>query len=97
MTEDRPPIADLLREARHRAGLTLAALADRTGLLSSRISDIEHGRKPTYPAALDALTEALGMDRDEAYIAAREVPPEIIDALSTNLPALRRLRHEPGL
>ena len=44
---------------RHR-GLTLRALAERTGIAVSYLSEIERGRKPGSVAALTRIAGALG-------------------------------------
>jgi HTH-type transcriptional regulator/antitoxin HipB len=40
-----PPIGELLRAAREKAGITQAELSERTGLPVSRISEMENGKE----------------------------------------------------
>ena len=50
-----------LRHHRREAGLTLAALAGRTGLSASALSLIENGRREARVSTLTALAQALGV------------------------------------
>jgi transcriptional regulator with XRE-family HTH domain len=54
-------VAQAIREQRERLGLTLRALAARSGVSSSMISDIERQAKSPTIATLSALAEALGV------------------------------------
>ncbi len=79
-----------LREARHRAGLTLQQLAERTGCTKGYLSQIENGRRDTAPSR--ALLE-----RFESALA---IPPgsltALADWLATPEPVKRqveRMRH----
>lgn len=53
--------ADLIRRARERSGLTQAALAQRSGVPQSVISEYETGRRDPSVTALDRLVGAAGM------------------------------------
>lgn len=48
-----------LREERKRQGLTLMALAIRTGINPSDLSAVELGRRPAYPGWRRRIAEAL--------------------------------------
>ena len=50
-----------IREARKRAGLTQAALAERIGLDQSGVSRIERGERPVTVDVLVAIARALGV------------------------------------
>jgi transcriptional regulator with XRE-family HTH domain len=52
---------DLIRDARKRAGLTQAELADRSGTSQATISAYEHGAKTPTPATLERVLGAAGM------------------------------------
>lgn len=70
-------IARRIRELRDAAGLSLEALAERSGVSRSNISLIESGRSSPTAVVLDKLTSALdttlaGLFQDEA---ARAAPP----------------------
>ncbi len=54
-------IADRLRELRDAQGLTLAALAERSGVSKSNISLIERGESSATATVLDKLSAALGV------------------------------------
>ncbi len=53
-------VAEILRAARARAGLTQAALARRAGTSQATISAYEHGRKEPSVATLGRLLAAAG-------------------------------------
>jgi predicted ATPase/DNA-binding XRE family transcriptional regulator len=58
---------DLLRRYRIGAGLTQEALAERAGLSSRGIADLERGvRRFPYPSTLRLLAESLGLTPDQA-------------------------------
>jgi len=64
---------ELLREARKRGGKTLGDVADFLGFKVSYISDIEHGRRPPWPAAkVIAVAGFLGFDEMALLRAAAE-------------------------
>ncbi|GAB3371704.1 helix-turn-helix domain-containing protein [Massilia agri] len=54
-------IASRLRELREAQGLTLAALAGRSGVSRSNISSIERGESSATATVLDRLSAALGV------------------------------------
>lgn len=54
---------DAIRRARERAGVTQVELASSTGLSQSRISALERGVNPPSIAQLDAIEDALGIER----------------------------------
>ena len=54
-----------LRVWRDHRGLTVAALATRSGVGASYISEIETGKKPGSVAALKKLATALAVDLDD--------------------------------
>jgi len=54
-------IATRLRELRDAQGLTLAALAERSGVSRSNISSIERGESSATATVLDRLSAALGV------------------------------------
>lgn len=93
---DRLTIGPMLAAARERAGLSQRQLAASTGVAPSAIGTAE-SQSVVYPAILDRLIPALDLDRDEAYHAAGRIAPEILDALTADLPTVRRLRRELGL
>lgn len=55
-------IGQQLRTLREIAGLTLEALADRTGLPTEELDDHEHGLMPVPLARAVILSESLGVD-----------------------------------
>jgi transcriptional regulator with XRE-family HTH domain len=74
-------VADAIRAQRGRLGLTLRALAARSGVSSSMISDIERRAKSPTIATLAALAEAL------------EVPlPALVDTAGSGAGAIQVAR-----
>lgn len=59
---------DNLRKARQRAGLTLRALSERSGVHAATICDIEQGRnrRPGYDKVV-ALARACGVSPDDLW------------------------------
>jgi transcriptional regulator with XRE-family HTH domain len=65
-------IAERLRELRDAQGLSLAALAERSGVSKSNISLIERGESSATATVLDKLSAALGVTVASLF----ERPPE---------------------
>lgn len=97
MTTATPTLGTMLREARHAAGLSQVDLSERTRIDQAHISRLENDKMPLYPALLDALIDALALDRDLTYHAARRLPGELRDALALDLPLMREVRDRLGL
>jgi transcriptional regulator with XRE-family HTH domain len=55
------PIADIVREARRRAGLTQAALAARAGVPKSTVGRIESGARTPSVELVERLVRAAGL------------------------------------
>ncbi len=93
--------ASVLREARHRAGLSLRALAVRAGTSHSTLAAYEAGRKTPTVDTLDRVLRAAGFELDgeltrsvggpDAAARGRELV-EVLD-LAAHFPA----RHSPTL
>jgi transcriptional regulator with XRE-family HTH domain len=56
------PIADIVREARRRAGLTQAALAARAGVPKSTVGRIESGARRPSVELVERLVRAAGLE-----------------------------------
>ncbi|UEJ83010.1 helix-turn-helix domain-containing protein [Brachybacterium halotolerans subsp. kimchii] len=57
----RELVGAALREERRRQGLTLARLAEASGVSMQHVSDVERGRKDPSSEVLAAITGALGI------------------------------------
>ena len=55
-------IASIVREARHRAGLTQAALAERAGVPKSTVGRIESGTRTPSTEMVERLVRAAGLE-----------------------------------
>jgi predicted ATPase/transcriptional regulator with XRE-family HTH domain len=86
-TTSSPSFGDLLRRYRERASLSQEELAERAGVTSQAISNLERGeRRHPYPATVRRLAGALGLPEEErsallAAVPARRQPgPEAASA-----------------
>jgi len=70
-------IATRLRELRDAQGLTLAALAERSGVSRSNISSIERGESSATATVLDRLSAALGVTLASLFDKPAEVPSPV--------------------
>ena len=66
-------VAERLRDARERAGLTLDQAAGATGLLRSYVAALEAGRRRPLPREVDRLAAAYGTDLSDLLPARRPV------------------------
>lgn len=91
--------ADLIREARERAGLGVVALARAIDKSPTFISRVESGQiKVTHPGTIATLAETLGTDPDELYVAGGLIPHDVRDAITKlDPPGLDRLRVHLGI
>lgn len=68
---------DLLRVRRRRRGLTLMALAERSGLSVSQVSRLERGERQPTEAVVRSLAVGLGLTgptRDRLFVDAGFIP-----------------------
>ncbi len=78
MTSAKPGIAQIIRTLRLRAGLSQEELAERSGLSTRAISDMERGlRKHPRPETLRMLADGLQLDESERLRFFAVVHPEI--------------------
>lgn len=66
-------VAERLRDARQRAGLTLDGAAGATGLLRSYLTALESGRRRPLPSEVDRLAQAYQADLSDLLTARRPV------------------------
>jgi transcriptional regulator with XRE-family HTH domain len=87
-------VAAAVKDRRERLGMTMRALASRSGISSSMISEIERGAKSPTISTLSALAQALGVPLsalvEEAVPAAGRIQvvrateqPELVDPVSS--------------
>ena len=76
-TADQPGFGDLLARYRRAAGLTQEELAERAGLSTRGVSDLERGlRRRPHPESVRLLARALALpDADRAALLAAARPP----------------------
>ena len=77
-TRDHPPIGERLRAERQARGLSLRDLAERLGVSSSLISQIETGRARPSVSTLYAIAAELGVSLDDLLFLDpdRPAPPD---------------------
>jgi len=80
----------MLRAHRLQRGLTLAALAEASGLTLPHISNLEHSRRAPSPVHAEALAKALALRPAErrrwlALAGLAHVPPGLREALTAGL------------
>jgi transcriptional regulator with XRE-family HTH domain len=69
-TEERPPLwreaaGGVLREERLAQRRTLSDVAERAGVSTQHLSEVERGRKEASSEVLEAVTGALGLRLDQ--------------------------------
>jgi predicted ATPase/transcriptional regulator with XRE-family HTH domain len=90
--------ASLLRQARHEANLTQAALAEQARLSARTVQHLEEGRGLPYPATAARLADALGLSgemRSQFEFAARR-SPRAADGSAQPAQAERGASHLPS-
>ena len=87
---EQSTVAERLRDARERAGLTLDQAAGATGLVRSYVAALEAGRRRPLPREVDRLTAAYGTDLSDLLPARR--PVEVDAGRITVAGQSRRLR-----
>ena len=80
--------AEVIREARKRAGMTQVELARRSGIAQNVISDYERGKREPSFGAVDVLLEAAGLTIEYVPLSelerVRRRRDEIVDVLAAH-------------
>jgi transcriptional regulator with XRE-family HTH domain len=66
--------ADMLKQAREKAGLSQTALAERTGLPLRSIQNWEQGHRAPRVAVVPRLAQAVGVPVEKLLVALAEGP-----------------------
>lgn len=97
----RDVIGRLLRVRRIALGLTLADVADRAGISTQYLSEVERGLKDASSEMVAAIAGALGMQLHEVLVlSSRLVAPvddERVRAVSGGTPTILPLSSAPSL
>lgn len=81
----------LIRDSRSSTGMTLAELAAEIELSIAYLSRIERDREnPPRDDLIRKIAAALGLPEDEAFAAARRLPPDLQDKAGEVIAAYRR-------
>ncbi len=84
-----------LRKKREDRGLTLVEVAERVGISVAYLSRIERERENAPKDALiQKVCKALDLDADEAFAAARRLPPDLRPHTMSVVRLYRRLGRE---
>jgi transcriptional regulator with XRE-family HTH domain len=89
-------LGTLIREARERAGLTLADLAKRCRISSSYLCRIEQGARERRPSTklLERIAVALGLETDAVFAVAGRLPADVERYLLSSPGAMQKLRRQ---
>ena len=90
------PLGRRIKRERLDRGMTQRALAGEVGVGTPHISKIEAGRESPSDDLLRKIAEVLDCDFDELLLAARRMPPDLMETLASDprrsLEYLRRWR-----
>jgi transcriptional regulator with XRE-family HTH domain len=78
------PIGQKIKRERLSHDMTQRILAEKVGVGAPHISKIEAGRESPSDELLQKIAEALGCDFDELLLAARRIPPDLMDTLASD-------------
>ena len=78
------PLGRRIKRERLDRGMTQRALAEEVGVGTPHISKIEAGRESPSDELLRKIAEVLGCDFDELLLAARRMPPDLMETLATD-------------
>ena len=88
----RTPFGERIFQERERAQLTQQDIADSLGTSPAYISQVERGSEPPTPRLIHAFADAYDVDPDELYSLAQRVPVDILDRLTGDLRAIKKVR-----
>lgn len=78
VTELAIGLGEVIHQRRLAAGLTLAQLAEQSGLSPSFLSQLENGRSRTSLRSLQRISDSLGTTATELLASADETPTEVV-------------------
>ena len=78
------PIGQRIRRERLKRAMTQRDLAEEVGVGAPHISKIEAGRESPSDELLRSLAEVLDWNFDELLLAARRMPPDLMDTLASD-------------
>lgn len=81
---DADAIGQRIRRERLDRGMTQRDLAKTVGVGAPHISKIEAGRESPSDELLKKIAEVLGCDFEELLLAARRLPPDLMDELASD-------------
>ena len=78
------PVGQRIRRERLKRTMTQRDLAEEVGVGAPHISKIEAGRESPSDELLRSIADALDCDFDELLLAARRIPPDLMDRLASD-------------
>ena len=78
------PIGQRIRRERLKRTMTQRDLAQEVGVGAPHISKIEADRESPSDELLRSIAEVLGCDFDEFLLAARRMPPDLMERLASD-------------
>ena len=78
------PIGQRIRRERLKRSMTQRDLAEQVGVGAPHISKIEAGRESPSDELLRSVAEVLDCNFDELLLAARRMPPDLMDRLASD-------------
>ena len=78
------PIGQRIRSERLKRAMTQRGLAEEVGVGAPHISKIEAGRESPSDELLRSIAEVLACNFDELLLAARRMPPDLMERLASD-------------
>ena len=78
------PIGQRIRRERLKQSMTQRDLAEKVSVGAPHVSKIEAGRESPSDELLRLIAEVLDCDFDELLLAARRMPPDLMDRLASD-------------
>ena len=82
--DDIEPIGQRIRRERLKRAMTQRELAEEVGVGAPHISKIEAGRESPSDELLRSIAEILDCNFDELLLAARRMPPDLMERLASD-------------
>ena len=77
-------IGQRIKRERLNRGMTQRALAEEVGVGAPHISKIEAGRESPSDELLRKIADAFDCDFEELLLAARRIPPDVMETLASD-------------
>jgi transcriptional regulator with XRE-family HTH domain len=92
----RNEVADLLRQLREEKGDSLRSAARGIGVDASHLKRVEDGDKKVSENLTERVINYYDVDPDRVYLAAAQLPPDIVELLLAHPEELSSIRRRLG-